>query len=457
MALVLRLVKGSPLTNLEVDNNFTYLDQRISTVDQNKQNANANLSMLAGLTPAASRLPYFSSANQMSLAPFNDFGRSFVSATLKSEALVALTLNNVDNTSDANKPISTAQANGLQAKITAANRAEVQTALALVPTQGFIDNTAGRMLKVGDYGLGGAIPVQDANLANTINGGLYKLVTPFTNGPTSAAYIIQTLVYDAEVTQIAYVEGATFSVKYMRQYRAGWQPWIKLATAPMAGEVPPLYTGNIDDVNSIPYGYVTVTSTSTGTKPTGKSFGFVQTFGQAPGASSAIRQIWNDFDGLVGTKTTWVRDKYGTAAFGNWRLMYDQNTVVGVVANPSNPNGGSIIEFNSNANGAYVRFIDGTQIAWRRIGSTTATGYPLGTTGLLGGDAFGGAVPINFSAIPAVTCSMTTTSGNPAALIASQFAGPTVSSFGNWRAVVLDQSVLNNGIIINLIAVGRWY
>lgn len=365
-------------------------------------------------------------------------------------------LSNVDNTSDANKPISTPQANGLQAKITDANKASVQTTLGLVPTQSTTDITVGRVLKSSDYGLGIAITVTDANVANTVNGGFFKLVSPFTNGPTASAYIIQSLVYDSEVTQIAYVEGGTLSVQYMRQYRGGWQQWVKTATARMAGDDPVGYSGSIDDTASVPFGYVTVTSSATGTKPPGKTFGFLQTFGQTPSSTSAIRQMWNDFDGAIGTKTTWVRDKYGTNGWGNWRLIFDQNSIVGTVTNPaSGPSTSSAIEYGTNASGSYIRFIDGTQIAWVKVGTNSPGTYAIGS--LFGSDAYSpgsGSYPASFVAQPNISASCTRGS-SAAGVWAVCYTPSTATSWGSWRILSVDSTAVAG--VIHLTAVGRWF
>jgi hypothetical protein len=381
-------------------------------------------------------------------------------------------LDNVDNTSDASKPVSAATQtalNGKEPTITTLpiskggtggeTQAAAQTALGLVPTGANTDVTAGRLLKVGDYGLGSvAISVTDANNAISVNGGIYKVLSPFTNCPTATAYIIHSFTYDAEVTQIAYLEGGTSSKCYMRQYRAGWQAWVKTSTAPMVGDNPTMFVGDIDDTASIPYGYVMAGASTTGTKPPSKTYGILQTVGNTPSSGSAIRQVWNDFDGAVGTKTTWIRDKYGTGVWGNWRLVFDQNTIVGTVINPATVGQSAIIERGTNGNGEYTKFVDGTQIAWRSITAGTGNSYSLAGGILYGGDAFGGSTPVTFTSEPVVTVSVLPGSGNPTLLFASCFSRPSSNSFGSWRAVTESGSGLNFGtVVVKLTAIGRWY
>lgn len=82
-----------------------------------KQPIAPNLTAFAALTGLADRVPYFTAAATMALAVFTAFGRSLVAAVdaAAAKALLALVkadvgLGNCDNTSDANKPVSTAQA-----------------------------------------------------------------------------------------------------------------------------------------------------------------------------------------------------------------------------------------------------------------------------------------------------------------------------------------------------------
>ncbi len=75
------------------------------------------LTDLAGLVPSADKVAYFTGATGAALTDFTAFGRSLAAAANAGAAktLLALTksdvgLGNVDNTSDVNKPVSTAQA-----------------------------------------------------------------------------------------------------------------------------------------------------------------------------------------------------------------------------------------------------------------------------------------------------------------------------------------------------------
>lgn len=94
----------------------------------------ANSTALDGLTGAADTLAYFTAAATMATAPFTSFGRSIAAAADAATAKTALTLNNVDNTSDANKPVSTATQTALGGKLDVAGVAASATKLATART-----------------------------------------------------------------------------------------------------------------------------------------------------------------------------------------------------------------------------------------------------------------------------------------------------------------------------------
>lgn len=76
----------------------------------------AALASLAGLTTAADRLPYTTGPNVYAVTTLTAFGRSLIDDASASAARTTLGLGNVDNTSDANKPVSTATQTALNLK-----------------------------------------------------------------------------------------------------------------------------------------------------------------------------------------------------------------------------------------------------------------------------------------------------------------------------------------------------
>lgn len=80
------------------------------------QEASASLTSLAGLATAADRLPYTTAANTWAVTTLTTFARTLLDDVDGAAMRATLTLGNVNNTSDANKPVSTAQQAALNLK-----------------------------------------------------------------------------------------------------------------------------------------------------------------------------------------------------------------------------------------------------------------------------------------------------------------------------------------------------
>ncbi|ATW58378.1 hypothetical protein CNR37_00171 [Pseudomonas phage ventosus] len=108
--------------------------------------------------------------------------------------------------------------------------AESWTNSNLVKTASATDNTAGRMLKVGDFGIGSqGVLVGDINALSNTGTGFYLLGIPFTGSPIagSAATVIHQAL-DNERTQIATTSGTAVRT-FIRKYASGaWQPWAEI-------------------------------------------------------------------------------------------------------------------------------------------------------------------------------------------------------------------------------------
>ena len=63
------------------------------------------------------------------------------------------------------------------------------------------------------------------------------------------------------------------------------------------------------------------------------------------------------------------------ATYGTWRRVYSQENILGSVSNAGGVPTGAIIERGSNANGEYIKFADGTVIAWA-VSSPVVTSAP---------------------------------------------------------------------------------
>jgi hypothetical protein len=123
-------------------------------------------------------------------------------------------LGNVDNTSDVNKPVSTAQQTALNAKITG------------TLTSSSTDTTAGRIPKVGDFGFGGSgVVITDCNAV--VTDGWYSFSTGVLNAPIANGTLFVVARNSGRVWQLAAnADGTTANVWYTRVYSGTtWSSW----------------------------------------------------------------------------------------------------------------------------------------------------------------------------------------------------------------------------------------
>lgn len=160
-----------------------------------------------------------------------------------------LGLGNVNNTTDLNKPISTATQTALNLKAplvspaltgvptaptaatssndtTVATTAFSKAAIEAAKTTSETDSTAGALLKVGDFGIGRILTTNNANNI-PLGGSVLLLAPPFTNGPLSNYYtLISNNGSDNYSSQIAIPFHATNAPMHIRTQSDGtWGAW----------------------------------------------------------------------------------------------------------------------------------------------------------------------------------------------------------------------------------------
>ena len=219
----------------------------------------------------------------------------------------------------------------------------------------------------------------------------------------------------------------------------------------LLGEAPS-FVGNIDDRATVPFGSCFIGPATGGTKPSGVSYGVLITQG-AIGNQGTHQELY-EITGATGVTTnTWHRDQYGNGgAWGAWRRRYSTNNIVGTVAQTSSAPAGAIIERGTNASGEYVRYADGTQICWKRIGTSSVNSA---SGSLFLSNAVGsGSYPMAFISIPTVSA-MACVSGYQWALWAANASEPTATAWGSYYAASAASTL--QGALINIIAVGRWF
>lgn len=202
-----------------------------------KQGAAIPLTALGVLTPAVDRVPYFNSTNTATLAPLTAAGRALIGAADLTAQKTTLGINNIDNTADANKPVSGPQTTAINAAITAANRKwTARSAMAAATIT--IPNTAGGTL----YNVSSANPVITLPIASEMPLGSigFRMVG-------SGTATIQVQGTDKIVLETAQVDSITMGRSTYMEIMASGNIWFASSRGLLAEAAPvaaPTFTGD---------------------------------------------------------------------------------------------------------------------------------------------------------------------------------------------------------------------
>lgn len=129
-----------------------------------------------------------------------------------------------------------------------------------------------------------------------------------------------------------------------------------------------------------------------------------------------------------------------------WRLIYNQGTILGTVSQAAGVPTGAVIERGSNANGAYVKFTDGTMICSFSVNynATTAASGSIYTS------------PENTATFPAAFSNIPQCSGNDASSTNIWLAFKSNSTINTTFRSYLPTNVGTTGRTALITAVGSW-
>lgn len=206
------------------------------------QQADATLTALAGLATDTNKLPYFTGVDVASVTDLSAFGRSLIDDATATDARTTLGLGTV-STQDANSVEITggsitgitdlAIADGGTGSSTAAGARTnlgLGSAATLTSTTSTTDATAGRALRVGDFGVGVGLPVTTADLNTLTAPGLYYTTnaSPVNYPSTYNSGLILVIAGGATnvLTQVFYPIGEK-SKSFHRTFYLTWGAWTE--------------------------------------------------------------------------------------------------------------------------------------------------------------------------------------------------------------------------------------
>ena len=214
------------------------------------------------------------------------------------------------------------------------------------------DTTAGRVLKVGDFGLGGTSTAQmpsigDANA--TAATGFYRLESPFTNGPTATTYTIINTQHGSTIQQIAL--GTTYNpFVYTRAFAAStWSAWVGVVTgANVTTSATDTTAGRLTKVGDFGLGSVatpTIADIDAFSTPSG-FYKFTDGAGTKPVGGGAYAYVLiNNWNGVTlnqtwipyGTSQMFVRTATYNNTWGAWRevALTDSPAFTGIPTAPT--------------------------------------------------------------------------------------------------------------------------
>ena len=387
-------------------------------------------------------------------------GQSVMTASTTAAARTAIALGNVDNTSDANKPVSTAQQTALNLKV---NNADIIDNLTTVDATKPLSAKQGKTLK---------------DLVDTVTGtafATYEFVA--TGGQTAFSGV------DSKGLTLSYTVGQTMvllngqMLQVTTDYTASTGTSVTLVVAATAGDllqiiafgafaVANTYSQAQADARFVQPGQYGIgiptvsTETNLNNYTSGGSYIIPATgvtnlptsWGQGRatlevdgGASAYISQSIkrNGFSAL-----RW----YNGSTWEPWYWEINQNNIIGTVSQTAGVPTGAVIEEGSNANGLYTKFADGTLICYMR---EFPTDQALNTAyGALFQGTRVWTFPVAFFSAPAVTCgSFRWGSGASWGTLAATPGTTTVT----LRGIDNVTRATGTSVDIEAIAIGRWF
>lgn len=308
---------------------------------------------------------------------------------------------------------------------------QVQLGTPLSPAQGgtgIANNAAATLTRVGNHALSLTTSGATALTLPTSGTLATRAGTETLTGKTLSAPVINTAITGTAITQSATDTTAG------RVSTVGWMG--------LGSSAPPAITDFTASL--VPGFYAYTENTATGSPGGGAYSGtaLVERFGTSGVAVRATR-----LTGSTALSRSWLGIRTAATGALSWSEIYTSNRVLGTVSQSGGVPTGAVIERGSNANGAWVRFADGTQICTKTVTLGAAT-TALGSSFFEAADQ-SWTYPVAFHAAAGIALS-----GNSGATMRSvNLAGVDAVSCAYRSTAPISDATTPAAV---LMAVGRW-
>lgn len=283
-------------------NNTSDANKPISTATQTalngKQNLDATLTALAGLTTAADQIIYSTGVDQFAMNPLTSYIRGLLGDANDAAARTRLGLG------------------------TASTR-NIQTSQ--------LDTTAGSVLTVGAFGLGGTlVSLTDTNALDNVNyTGFHRVQTAnvaTVNGPPGASGgVVLTQYFSSSNISQTYWNVASTTAMWIRRYTNSWSAWSEVLTAGSYG-IGTTSTTALTDLNTaIVSGFYSVSGTATN-RPAAAGSANGNLIVTVGGTSSRCSQIF--ISDILSSPRIWMRNQTAASVWSDWVEFWHSGNLV---------------------------------------------------------------------------------------------------------------------------------
>jgi len=364
----------------------------------------------------------------------------------------------------------------VQAMYTAYGSTPNGTAATADVTTSATDTTAGRLLKVGDFGLGNETAttvIADLDTTDTLATGFYRITSSGTIGTKPDGrngQILHSFRTNGQAHQYFFTD--TNAQIYIRTMSAFvWSAWQEIyhtgntgtaVTADVTTSATDTTAGRLLKVGDFGLGANVVEKTTGDVSQLIGTYTAFYNVASAVGGrpsffSSGMRLLYLHRTATEGQMLAWSNvsnqmaiQRVSGGTEQGWEEIYHTGNLLGTVSQSGGVPTGAVIEAGSNANGSYTKFADGTMICARTDLNAADINNSVGAIYISSADSTWN-YPATFISKPTVSGARTALTG---AWVVSGSGGSNNAQVGLRLA---KQSAFASSLNFEVSAIGRWF